>query len=224
MIFVIVIIALFLIGWGVFYLKGKSRFTSNDLDCYYINLNHREDRKSHILKELGKINVNPIRIEAVYEKEKGHLGCSKSHIKTIEQFINSGKNMCIVVEDEFELTQDPSYVNQQLETIKNIDFDVIMLSATAYDTVDTVYPFLKKVLKAYTTSGYIVSKKFAPVLLNNFKEGAVLLEKSYHNASYAVDQYWHKLQPQSNWFIFNPTLGKQIESMSDTDGVINPSR
>jgi hypothetical protein len=32
-----------------------------------------------------------------------------------------------------------------------------------------------------------------------------------------VDQYWKRLQPQSNWYIFEPKLGKQRASFSDIE-------
>ena len=37
---------------------------------------------------------------------------------------------------------------------------------------------------------------------------------------YAIDMYWKKLQPQSNWFIFYPKIGFQYDSYSDIENHI----
>jgi GR25 family glycosyltransferase involved in LPS biosynthesis len=189
---------------------------------YYINLDHRTDRKKEFLNEMKKVDFPEnkiVRIPAIYDKKRGHLGCSKSHIKTLEQFINSKYKNCIIFEDDFEFTSEGDM--EQIENVfqQNIPFDVIMLSGNEIKTENSEYSGLKRVLNAQTTSGYMVSKEFAPTLLKNFKEGCVLLEKDYNHSMYAVDQYWKKLQPESKWFIFSPKLGKQRYSYSDIESV-----
>ena len=106
-----------------------------------------------------------------------------------------------------------------------------MLSGNVYDTEPVAeYPFIKKAVRVWTTSGYMLSKNFAPTLLENFKEGAKKLDKSYDErvdikktdptkynyiGEYALDQYWTSLQKSSNWYIFEPKLGNQRKSYSD---------
>jgi len=190
---------------------------------YYINLDKREDRKKDFLKEMEKIGIDSnkiVRIPAIYMPEQGDLGCSKSHIKTLETFIKSPYKNCIIFEDDFEFTLNP---DETINTINNffennINYDVLMLSSNdLVNPKDTEYNFLKKTLNSQTASGYIVNKNFARILLNNFKNGASLLEKKYENKDYCVDQYWKSLQPDRDWYVFNPKLGKQRESYSDIE-------
>jgi len=200
---------------------------ANKIDViYYINLDHRVDRKKEIIKEIGKLNYPEekiVRIPAVYKKEKGHLGCSMSHIKALKKFIESGHNNCIIFEDDFEFSQGETDIEKAFNNFFNlgIDYDVVMLSANEHDVGNTNYDFLKKVKMALTTAGYMVNKKFAKTLLKNFEEGCILLEESYNNKEnsyngiYAVDQYWISLQEKNNWFMFYPKLGKQRASYSD---------
>jgi len=190
---------------------------------YYINLDHRDDRKNKFLNEMKKADFpdNMInRIPAVYNIERGDIGCSKSHILTLEKFIKSGYSNCIIFEDDFEFTQNKNQILQTLDNLKNISYDVVMISANEYDVKNTIYPWLKKVYGAQTTSGYMVSRSFAPTLLENFKEGCYMLEKTGEGAKYAVDQYWKKLQPTSDWYIVEPKLGKQGNSYSDIAKVV----
>lgn len=203
---------------------------------YYINLDIRTDRNAEFLLEMEKMNIPEnkiVRISAVHEKERGHLGCSLSHIKTLTQFLETDHQTCIVFEDDFEFTEPPDVVNSAFQELidNNINFDVCMLSGNVYETSPIAeYPFIRKAQKVLTTSGYMLSKSFAPTLLENFKEGAKLLEKSYderidikkkdpsqynYSGEYAIDQYWTALQEDNKWYIFQPKLGSQRQSYSD---------
>jgi len=191
---------------------------------YYINLDHRTDRNTNFINEMNKINFPSdkiFRVSAVYKPSQGDLGCSLSHIKVLEQFINSNFNNCIIFEDDFEFTLNPHQINDALFNLfyYNIDFDVCMLASNTIYDLNTNYPFLKKIISAQTASGYIVSKKFAITLLDNYIRGATLLQQSYNdgnkNSEYCVDQYFKLLQPNSNWLVFEPKLGKQLSSYSD---------
>ena len=192
---------------------------------YYINLDHRKDRNEEFLREMDKIKFpreKIKRISGVYLEQRGHLGCSKSHILIMEDFINSQYRNCIVFEDDFEFSQPANVIESLFEQIHLIPYNVCMLSGNEQNVQATQYPFLKKVNTCLTTAGYIVNKQFAPILLQNFKEGAQLLEKSYNEGTYrgeyAIDQYWCLLQPNSNWYLFYPKLGKQRNSFSDIMG------
>lgn len=202
---------------------------TKDIIIYYINLDHREDRKQQFLQQMNNVGIDPnkiVRIPAVYRKGQGDIGCSFSHIKTMETFLQSEYENCIVFEDDFEFVQEADFVKNAFREFfdSKIDYDVCMISACDIYTEKTQYPFLKKVTGAQTTSGFMVSKKFAPTLLDNFKTGVELLQENYDGVAgekgmpYCVDQYWKKLQPVSNWYIFEPKLGKQQDGNSDIMG------
>jgi GR25 family glycosyltransferase involved in LPS biosynthesis len=206
---------------------------------YYINLDNRSDRKEEFLREMEKMHIPEnkiVRIPAVYEKERGHLGCSLSHIKTLELFLESDYNNCIVFEDDFEFSRTPEEVNNAFRELSEngIDFDVCMISGNEYDLRPMEeYSFIKKVHMCLTTSGYMLSKSFAPTLLGNFIAGAEELKNSYdrkeqegnlepgefpYDGQFAIDQYWVSLQAPNKWYIFEPKLGKQRNSFSDIMG------
>jgi hypothetical protein len=242
MIWLFLLFLFLLCGIGLFFLRIRESFANDSSDSddssspplehdidvvYYINLDHRTDRKNEFLREIEKLNFPKDkikRISAVYMKDRGHLGCSKSHILAMEDFVaNEHYRNCIVFEDDFMFTTSSHTIGKMLQKMKSIPYDVCMLSANEQDVQETSFPFLKKVNMALTTAGYMVNKPFAPRLLQNFREGAQLLEKSYlsqsanekYRGEYAVDQYWIHLQPGSNWYLFSPKLGKQRPSFSD---------
>ena len=139
----------------------------NNFDIiYYINLDHRKDRYEHINNELRKTNINLSkvnRIPGVYIKELGILGCAKSHCLALEAFIKSGKNHCIIFEDDFTFTESQTTVNNLINKVFNElkTFDVVMLASNILNSQPTDYNFLVKIIDAQTLSGYAVSKQFA---------------------------------------------------------------
>ena len=195
---------------------------------YYINLDHREDRKTGFIEEMAKMDYPEdkiIRISGIYKKGQGSLGCSMSHVKAMEAFIESGHNTCIIFEDDFVFSENPEQVNKSINELfeSGIAYDVCMLACWEHEVKSVPdYNFVKKVNKGLTTSAYIVTKDFANVLLENFKEGCDILEQKFkENREYAseykyeIDQYWTLIQPQNNWYVFNPRLGKQRDTYSD---------
>jgi GR25 family glycosyltransferase involved in LPS biosynthesis len=198
----------------------------DNIDCvYYINLDHRVDRRVKIETELDKLGVSNDkreRIPGIYKSGFGILGCGLAHKAAIETFLVSPHKTCLIFEDDFEFTVDMEYVHMLLNAIfeQKILFDCIMLAGVVLEAQPTDYPFLLKVLNAHTASGYIITKDFAPVLLESYTESTRLLEETFvrhgqKEISYHNDIFWKKYQPHSKWFILNPRLGEQRESYSD---------
>lgn len=202
------------------------------MDCidviYYINLDHRSDRKKEILDTLNDLEVSKEkihRISAIYTKGFGALGCTKSHILALETFIKSNSNTAMILEDDFKYkNKDTFWQNIKAVFDNNINFDIIQLAynssqyanTVVYKAYDTEYNFLKKAEITITASGYIITKKFAPILLDNFKECASQHELIGHQThDYSLDIYWNKLKPVSNWYVIYPPIGFQSDSYSD---------
>jgi hypothetical protein len=192
---------------------------------YYINLEHRTDRKKHMeswLKNLGLLPSKMERIDAIHDKEKGYLGCTQSHVKAVETFLESGHNVCCIFEDDFTPV-DPASFLASLENIflNKVDFDLVQLSYNDLVSTETEYPFLVRPTHAQTASGYMITRAFAPRLLKNFKEALSLSiraeETTGKHRNYSCDVYWDQLMPRSNWFAHVPRLGYQVASYSDIE-------
>ena len=192
---------------------------------YYINLEHRTDRKEHMESWLREcVPEDRIeRIDAVYNKEKGYIGCTQSHIKALETFINSKHSVCCIFEDDYTpVDKIKFWVYITRIFVLKVDFDLIQLSYHGLVSTESEHTFLVKPTHAQTTSGYLITKEFAPILLETLKEALRLgmeeEEKTNHKASqYCCDMYWDKLMPQSKWYVHIPRLGYQIESFSDVE-------
>lgn len=178
---------------------------------YYINLDHRTDRREQIEKELECFDCEKVRVSAY---KGGALGCSLSQIKALMLFLESGQEECIIFEDDFMFVRNP----KEFEFPKNEPWDVIMLSANVMKC-EIYNDTLNKVIDAQTLSGYAVHKNFAKTLLENFKESYELFRKSNYPELHAVDMYCKKLQPFSNWFVCSQKFGIQRPSWSDIESM-----
>jgi GR25 family glycosyltransferase involved in LPS biosynthesis len=201
----------------------------NHIDIvYFINLDHRKDRLEEItgvLRELEIPTEKIYRISAVYEPNFGTLGCAKSHMNALEHFIESGLQTCLVFEDDFMYEDKERFIHSIEYVFKhNVVFDVIMLSYNHHDVEwkPTTHSILRKASRVMSISGILVSKEFAPKLLENYKESQEKLIEfvEKHNRvykDYIIDVYWQRLQPTSNWLCFSPRLGYQRDSFSDIE-------
>jgi GR25 family glycosyltransferase involved in LPS biosynthesis len=196
------------------------------IDCvYYINLDYREDRRNEIEAELDKLEVpesKRVRIPGILKPGFGILGCGLAHKKAIETFLESPHRNCLILEDDFEFTLDIEYVHFLLSAFfeEKVPFDCVMFAGCILEVDHTPYPFLQKVKDVHTASAYLITKEFAPVLLESYTESTKLLEDTYLETgkkilSYHNDIWWKRYQPYYDWFIFNPRLGEQRHSFSD---------
>ena len=194
---------------------------------YFINLDRRTDRLKEIMCELAKMDIpfqKIIRIQA-FEHKIGIFGCGKSHIAAINHFIESGKNRCMIFEDDFEFTETREKVNEVLENIfiSGVDIDCLMLAGKdncvcVIDPSQKIY--LQRIYFATCPSCYVLTKKYAPGLLHNLSEGAAKQEK-WINAfgepenAFNNDYYWIYEQISKLYYFTVPKLGQQRDSPSD---------
>lgn len=197
---------------------------------YYINLAHRTDRNAEFLSELKKMGVPEEkiqRIDAIHTPNFGIYGCGLSHKKALDTFLESSHKNCIIFEDDFMLSIDMNYADYLLKSIfkDKIQFDCIMLAGNIFKTEETEWHYLRKVLDGQTTSGYIITREFAPKVSQNLGESTKLL-KDWHTIhgerkhEYCCDIYWKHLQPLSRWYHIYPKMGIQRESYSDIENKV----
>jgi len=189
----------------------------------YINLEHRTDRNEHVVNEIKKIDPTlskTHRINAEYVPTNGALGCSLSHIKSLEFFLEHPEwNTYMILEDDFTFVSDNihNYVIELCDMIPR--FDMILL-AYGHDNLSyeiTNLSSIHKVRSSQTTSGYIIHRDYAPILLQNFKESSnLIIQKGNHHEAY-LDQYWKRLMPKGIWYMYHPRIGYQYANYSDIE-------
>ena len=164
---------------------------------YYINLEHRLDRRQQIEEELNKFlpSMDKVKRFNAIKKENGALGCAISHLKIIEDAIEKNYSNIIIFEDDFQFIVPQEEINKSLNNLFfNIkDFNICMLSANIYKT--NVYrDGLNEVINGQTASGYVVNRNIFEKLKDIYRESVNGLSQNKPYKKYAIDQNWKKLQ------------------------------
>jgi len=184
----------------------------------YINLEHRTDRRAEIESELSRFPPEKVQRFNAIKHERGAAGCTKSHIAVLEMAIAEGWSNYLVVED------DATWVNfdkgyQLLENLSKNPYDVIVLGSV-YPRIDSTY----KLSSCQTTTAFIVNNHYYETLLQNFKESLNGFLQTGNYPTYALDQYWKRLQPHGNWYAVVPSMMIQRASFSDIDQCFRDNR
>ena len=187
---------------------------------FYINCNHRSDRRLFMESQFKELPINEDiieRIEAFYIVDNGSIGCAKSHILTLNEIKKRGYQNCLILEDDFEILSE-DFIGSINKVFKsNLDWDIVMVSGNVIKYEDINSEDFIKINEAQTTSGYLINLNFVDKLIENFEESISLLEDGVHKDIAAIDQNWKKIQSISKWFSFNPMLGKQRDDYSDIE-------
>jgi len=192
---------------------------------FFINLNHRKDRRDFILNQLIRLNVKEDkiqRISAVFDPLNGHRGCAMSHIKALDLAIKEKLNNVLILEDDCMFLQNRKHLDTLIKYFFDTidDWDVFFLDLCRKNTQSTKYKKIKKVLKSLRTHAYAVNKHYLPVLKKCFEEAGLLLRNEpffSQTLSLAIDRYWHKLQRKDSWYMLDAALTKQANSFSDIE-------
>ena len=186
------------------------------LPIYYINLDHRNDRKELIEKELNEFKFSFERFPAIKDSF-GILGCSKSHLSLLKYAKENNFERILILEDDFTFLVSKEEFYNEINQLLCIEFDVCMISYNTKILKDSEYPFLKKVIDSQTMSGYIVNQHYYDILIECLEKSCYFLEKTRIVQVYACDIAIKELQKKDNWYQTTKRLGKQRESYSDIE-------
>lgn len=210
-----------------------STFRIDDLDAWYINLDHRTDRRLHIEYEAGKHSLTINRLPAFThldyhgpEENVVHMrptqktiGNWLSHTHLIRLAAASNRNV-LVLEDDAILCSDFMARLQYLEDNLDLDWDIVFLGATFHVRpavwhhkdlgCDAERTHLKHLFRAYgvwSNHGYIVRGENAGKVLG-------LMESVMPRAN-GSDHALILVQPQLNAYVFVPGAVFQMDGKSD---------
>lgn len=189
-------------------------------NIFYINLEHRTDRKEHVEKELLKIGFKEAQRFNAIKMENGAIGCSMSHLRILQDAQKNNLDHILIVEDDITFL-DPELFKNQLnkffETHKN-DWDVVLLAGNNIPPYKNIDDTCIQVTRCQTTTGYIVNGHYIKTLLQNVKIGLThLINKPAEHSKYAIDKYWFVLQQLYKWYLIVPLTVVQREDYSDIE-------
>jgi glycosyl transferase family 25 len=197
--------------------------TINCLDdikhAFYINLEHRTDRKEHVEHQLNNIGIKSTRFNAI-KMTNGAIGCSLSHLKILEDAKKNQLDHILIVEDDITFL-DPSLFKTQINKffeLHNNNWDVILFAGNNMPPFDIIDDTCVKVSRCQTTTGYLVNGHYINVLISNIKMGLThLINSPCDTVKYAIDKFWFVLQNNSKWYLITPLTVVQREDYSDIE-------
>lgn len=186
-------------------------------NTYYINLEHRTDRKEHVETELSKVGLNAQRFNAI-KMNNGAVGCSLSHLKLLQDADKNNLDHILILEDDIKFLNSDLFkqnLNKFFE-LHNNDWDVILFAGNNIPPYESTDETCIKVSRCQTTTGYLVNGHYIKTLLQNIKIGVThLINKPDEHSKYAIDKYWFILQSLHKWYLIIPPTVVQKEDYSD---------
>jgi len=187
--------------------------------AFYINLEHRVDRKNQVEEELKTIGIKAERFNAI-KMENGAIGCSMSHLKILQDAVNNKLDHILIVEDDITFLQ-PEVFKTQLNKFFELhgnNWDVILLAGNNMPPYKTIDETCIQVSRCQTTTGYLVNGHYIKVLMQNVKLGLTnLMSRPSEHNKFAIDKFWFVLQGASKWFLITPLTVVQREGYSDIE-------
>lgn len=188
-------------------------------NVFYINLDHREDRKQNIESELNELNWGYKRFNAI-KLNDGRIGCSMSHLSLLKKAKEDNLEYIVIVEDDAHFT-NKTFINNIVAKViqEKIKFDVFLLAGNIREKpLPTSHENIFKIQKCCTTTAYIVSSHYYDKLIANIEEGIKrLIKKPKEHYYYAIDVYWQYLQANDDWKMAFPRTVTQRPDYSDIE-------
>jgi glycosyl transferase family 25 len=199
---------------------GSIKVFTDIKNAFYINLDHRLDRKAHVEAELDKIGLGLTaqRFNAI-KMENGAVGCSMSHLKILQNAVAQNMDHVLILEDDITFL-DPKLFITQFDTFLSRfgDWDVILLAGNNMPPHLQIDDTCIKVTSCQTTTGYLVNGHYISKLMNNVKMGLHhLLREPERHLEYAIDMFWKRLQSTDRWFLITPPTVIQCDGYSDIE-------
>ena len=185
---------------------------------FYINLEHRVDRKAHVENQLTNIGLKGERFNAI-KMANGAIGCSMSHLKLLQEAVKNNLPHILIVEDDITFLE-PELFKRQINKFFSLheNWDVVLLAGNNMPPYKTIDDTCVKVSRCQTTTGYLVNGHYIKVLMQNIKMGLThLLNNPNNKTNFAIDKYWFILQNTSNWYLIIPLTVIQREDYSDIE-------
>jgi GR25 family glycosyltransferase involved in LPS biosynthesis len=200
----------------------------DSIQVYYINMDHRADRREALLKELARVGFadNQItRVHATSYKGCPNSGCMSSHAAALRIAEKHCRDIdyALIIEDDLQFIDDVSKIQSDisffLESKKNDNWDAILLTTHLAKIVDNVpTSVFSQIEYSSNGAGYLIHKDTMIPLARLFEDNLENLYQTKMHWIYQNDQLWCHMMKTGNWYMFNHYLGFQKGDYSDLSG------
>jgi hypothetical protein len=188
---------------------------------YYINLEHREDRRREFTAEMDKLRdflgeaIMPevVRVPAI-KHEVGAIGCGQSHCRALKLFLSTNDETAIVMEDDYQFYDKMLVLLKEYLVAGKIPEggDVLLLAANLRQQQPWRREFIR-VHRSFTTSGYWLNRHVAEALLRLWECATTMhsLSPRKPEPRFCIDVAWWELMHPDSPFRFlamSPLMGQ----------------
>lgn len=187
----------------------------NRCDVFYINLDHRTDRRTHIEGEFAKIGLkNYTRFSAIKD-ENGALGCARSHLQVLRTWKATSQRLLMICEDDCQFLLERTDIDHLIDKFyADTRLDILCLGYNARNGAMVTDDF-SITSNTQTLSCYIVKSHAIPNLIESALKSTIWLEMGQPEQKAAIDVVWKELQTRYLFAIPLLRAAKQTEFYSD---------
>ena len=191
---------------------------------YILNLKERSDRFNDTLLALCAVKA-PIHRIHHYKAEKDglppYVGATKNHIDVMTHFKNSGKNKCLILEDDILFIDNHEFVWDSLNMFfsNEYKYNICFLSLSKIGEripFDNLLSITKQ--QCTTSSAYFLNKDTINNVLEIASEGLQKMIETNDYNTFCIDRYWSKLP---DLLFFKTKLVFQRPSFSNLTKSVN---
>jgi GR25 family glycosyltransferase involved in LPS biosynthesis len=192
--------------------------------CFYINLDERADRNTHVISELKKIGINNCERVTAIKKNPGIIGCLYSHIKALEEGMKRNYEFITIFEDDVVFLNPEETLNKIKQVKNDKDWNVLLLGGMNNGGSYKKYKDLPciRVSECMSCVAYVVKRDYAPKLLDVWKKSQESYEIQIkekkchiHVGKLAPDVSWLVLQKNDIFILLTPLLVSQLKGFSN---------
>ena len=99
----------------------------------------------------------------------------------------------------------------------NFRFEYFQSPPTGETDTSGLVDDVVRVVSSQGAVGYLVTKAFAPKLMESFMTSVFFLSKGLWYEDYAIDQYWKLLMLNSTWLTFKSPIAYHAHGFSDNE-------
>lgn len=184
-------------------------------DVFYINLEHRTERRAHIEAEFAKLDLTRFtRVRATLD-DNGALGCAKSHLGVLRSWVPTADRLLMICEDDCTFLLDRKALDHLINTFASDPrIDVLCLAFNARNGVSVTREFAIT-SDTQTTSCYIAKPHVIDELTLSAEKSVTSLAQGLPEQKAAIDVVWKEVQRDVCFAIPNKRAAIQYESYSD---------
>lgn len=190
-------------------------------NIFYINLEHRKDRKEDIENQLKSVGLSNFERFNAIRLSNGRIGCSMSHLQCLKLAKDRNYDHLLICEDDTTFLNPSLFINQINSFFQNkriTNWDVLLLGGNNIPPYQQIDETCIRVSHCQTTTCYLVNGHYYDTLIENIKEGINrLMREPDNHRYYAIDMYWLQLQKKHIWILIIPLTVTQKEDYSDIE-------